>query len=119
MTAELDKVKEDYANAQEQIQTLSDENEELNNYKHDVVLKQKNGIIDSYNELLNEDVLNTYKEKIEDMTTDELEKELAFALVQTKPTLFSNNNDGISGRAPKDDMPEEGIAGILSRYKDK
>ena len=50
------------------------------------------------------------------MSTDELEKELAFTLVQTKPTLFSNE-DRISGRAPKDDTPEEGIAGILSRYK--
>jgi predicted nuclease with TOPRIM domain len=116
MKADLDKVTEDYTNAQAQIQTLTEENEELNTYKHDVMTAQKNELIDRYNDLLNEEVLNTYREKVEDWTYESLEKELAFTLVQTKPTLFSNE-EGISGRAPKDDTPEEGIAGILSRYK--
>ena len=115
MAADLDKVKEEYANAQEQLQTLTEENTELNTYKHDVILEQKKAVIDRYSELLNEEVLDTYRAKIEDMDTDDLEKELAFTLVQTKPTLFSNE-ERISGRAPKDDTPEEGIAGILSRY---
>ena len=42
---------------------------------------------------------------------------LAYALVQSQPTLFTNNNDNNSGYVPKDDVEPTGIDGIISRYK--
>ena len=50
------------------------------------------------------------------MTKDELDKELAYSLVRSKPTLFSNEQEE-SGYTPKDDHAREGIEGILSRYQ--
>ena len=50
------------------------------------------------------------------MTKDELDKELAYSLVQSKPTLFSNQENE-SGYTPKDESNLQGIEGILSRYK--
>ena len=49
------------------------------------------------------------------MTKDELDKELAYTLVQNKPALFTNNED--PAYVPKDDHTPSGIEGILSRYK--
>ena len=50
------------------------------------------------------------------MTKDELDKELAYTLVQNKPTLFTNNNDE-PAYIPKDPVAPTGIEEILSRYK--
>ena len=79
-------------------------------------MKEKEAVLDHYSTLLDAEVLNSFKEKIEEMTKDELDKELAYSLVQSKPTLFSNEQEE-SGYTPKDDHAPEGIEGILSRYK--
>lgn len=114
--AELDTVNENYTAAQSQIESLTEANKELENFKADVVLKEKEAVLDHYSTLLDAEVLNSFKEKIEEMTKDELDKELAYSLVQSKPTLFSNEQEE-SGYTPKDDHAPEGIEGILSRYK--
>jgi len=114
--AELDKVNENYTAAQSQIESLTEANKELENFKADIVLKEKEAVIDHYSSLLDAEVLNSFKEKIEDMTKDELDKELAYSLVQSKPTLFSNQEEE-QGYTPKDDQNQGGIEGILSRYK--
>ncbi len=56
-----------------------------------------------------------YENHKDEMTKDELDKELAYTLVQNKPTLFTNNED--PSYVPKDDHTPSGIEGILSRYK--
>ena len=114
--AELDTVNENYTAAQSQIESLTEANKELENFKADVVLKEKEAVLDHYSTLLDAEVLNSFKEKIEEMTKDELDKELAYSLVRSKPTLFSNEQEE-SGYTPKDDHAPEGIEGILSRYK--
>jgi hypothetical protein len=114
--AELDKVNENYTAAQSQIESLTEANKELENFKADIVLKEKEAVIDHYSSLLDAEVLNSFKEKIEDMTKDELDKELAYSLVRSKPTLFSNQENE-SGYTPKDESNLQGIEGILSRYK--
>lgn len=114
--AELDKVNENYTAAQSQIESLTEANKELENFKADIVLKEKEAVIDHYSSLLDAEVLNSFKEKIEDMTKDELDKELAYSLVQSKPTLFSNQEEE-QGYTPKDGQNQGGIEEILSRYK--
>ena len=113
---ELDEVKENYTAAQSQIESLTEANKELETFKADVILKEKEAVIDHYSSLLDAEVLNSFKEKIGDMTKDELDKELAYSLVQSKPTLFSNQENE-SGYTPKDESNLQGIEGILSRYK--
>ena len=113
---ELDEVKENYTAAQSQIESLTEANKELETFKADVILKEKEAVIDHYSSLLDAEVLNSFKEKIGDMTKDELDKELAYSLVQSKPTLFSNQENE-SGYTPKDESNLQGIEVILSRYK--
>ncbi len=113
---ELNEKTEAYTNAQTQIEELTTEKEELETYKANIVHEQKEAILAQYNNLLNEETLNSYNEKLDDMTSDQLERELAYALVQSKPTLFSKNDEN-HNFAPKDDKAEEGITGILNRYK--
>ena len=113
---ELDEVKENYTAAQSQIESLTEANKELETFKADVILKEKEAVIDHYSSLLDAEVLNSFKEKIGDMTKDELDKELAYSLVQSKPTLFSNQENE-SCYTPKDESNLQGIEGILSRYK--
>lgn len=113
---ELDEVKENYTVAQSQIESLTEANKELETFKANVILKEKEAVIDHYSSLLDAEVLNSFKEKIGDMTKDELDKELAYSLVQSKPTLFSNQENE-SGYTPKDESNLQGIEGILSRYK--
>lgn len=114
--ANLDEVNESYTAAQEQIQSLTEENEELNNYQHEVMTSQKEELIDSYNDMLNEEVLNTYREKIDEWSYESLEKELAFTLVQSKPEVFSRGEGGPI-HMPKDEDDKCGIEAILDRYK--
>ena len=113
---ELNEVKENYTAAQSQIESLTEANKELETFKADVILKEKEAVIDHYSSLLDAEVLNSFKEKIGDMTKDELDRELAYSLVRSKPTLFSNQENE-SGYTPKDESNLQGIEGILSRYK--
>ena len=113
---ELDEVKENYTAARSQIESLTEANKELETFKTDIILNEKEAVIDHYSSLLDAEVLNSFKEKIGDMTKDELDKELAYSLVRSKPTLFSNQENE-SGYTPKDESNLQGIEGILSRYK--
>ena len=116
--AELEEVKGNFEAAQSTIQSLTEEKDALAEFKAAVVLKEKEAIIDHYESLLDVEVINSFKEKIEEMTKEELDKELAYALVQSQPTLFTNDKND-PGRVPKEDPVLSGIEGILSRYKNK
>ena len=116
--AELEEVKGNFEAAQSTIQSLTEEKDALAEFKAAVVLKEKEAVIDHYESLLDVDVIASFKEKIEEMTKEELDKELAYALVQSQPTLFTNDKND-PGRVPKDEQPLTGIEGILSRYKNK
>lgn len=115
MQNELDEVKENYTAAQSQIKSLTEANQELSEFKANVVLQEKEAVIDHYASLLDAEVLDSFKEKINDMTKDELDKELAYSLVQSNPTIFSNQENE-PGYTPKDEAPQ-GIEGILNKYK--
>ena len=117
--AELEKANSNFANAQSTIQTLTAEKEDLANFKAGVLKKEKEAVIDSYTTLLDAEVITTFKEKIDEMTREELEKELAYTLVQSQPTLFTNKESD-PGYVPKDqDYLDGSIEGVLSRYKNK
>ena len=115
VATELDGVKADYESAQATIQSLTEENEALAAFKANVVLKEKEAVLDHYSQLLDAEIIESFREKIEDLTKDELDKELAYSLVQSQPTLFTKNEND-PGYVPKDNETLTGIEGILSRY---
>lgn len=116
LETELNETKENYTTALEKIETLNSENESLNEFKAATELKEKEAVIEKYSTLLEEDQINSFKEKLDEFTKEELDKEMAFALVQTKSTIFTNENDGF---VPKDEPNLTGIEAILERQKNK
>jgi len=96
------------------IETLQNENAALNSYKAEIEKAEKESIIDSYANLLSEDTLDSFREKIDEYTAVELDKELAYALKQNNFSAFKKEEAPVV--IPKDNPPT-GIEGILSKYK--
>jgi hypothetical protein len=113
LTTEKENVAGELSTATEKISTLEGELETLKEYKLNIENQEKEAVISKYSEQLSEEVLNQYKEKISEYTVLNLEKDLAYELVNSNPTVFTKNPQFI----PKDNEPQGGIEGILSKYK--
>ena len=116
LETELEEANGNYTTALETIETLNSEKTALDEFKAATELKEKEAVIDKYAALLEEDELNGFKEKIDEFTKEELDKELAFVLVQSKSTIFTNDD---SGFIPKDEPELTGIEAILEKQKNK
>lgn len=113
LTTERDTNAQNYTNAQATISTLTEELETLKNYKLNVETQEKEQVIGSYSELLSEEILTSYREKISEYNSaKDLDKELAYELKQSNPTVFTKTPQYI----PKDHSTS-GIEAILAKYK--
>ena len=118
LEAEMEQVKADYEASQETIANLTTENESLQTYKADMELKEKEAVIEKYVTLLEPATIEDFTNKIADFTKEELDKELAFVLVQTKANIFTKNDDG-AGFIPKDEETLTGVEATLAKFKSK
>ena len=100
--------------ANNNLSSLNEELDSLKVYKAAVEAREKEGVINQYSELLSDDILNNYRERAIDFTAEELDKELAYELKKSNSSIFAKSED--VGYVPKD-VPLEGIAAILSKYK--
>ena len=116
LESELAEANSNYTTALETIDTLTSENESLNSFKAEVELKEKESVLEKYTVLLEEEEINKFREQINEFTKEELDKELAYALVQSKSTIFTNED---STFVPKDEPTLTGIEAILERQKNK
>jgi len=114
LTTEKDSFSAQLDEANNTIISLTEENNSLNTYKIDIENQQKNAVINEYSELLDEETLNSYREKIADYTADELDMHLAYELKKNNSSMFTRDSN--PGFVPKD-VPLEGISAILSKYK--
>lgn len=113
LTTERDTSVENYNNAQAQISTLTNELETLKDYKNSVEAQEKEQVIASYSELLNNEILDSYKSKISEYSSaTELDKELAYELKKTNLEVFTKTPQYL----PKD-TSNTGIEAILAKYK--
>lgn len=112
LTTEKGDIQAQLDTANESLNTLKTENEQLVEYKLQSETAQKMAVIDSYSEMLDDAIINEYKENVGNYTVQSIEKELAFELVKSNPTVFSKNPQYV----PKDE-PTDGLAEILSKYK--
>lgn len=115
LTTERDSFSTQLEEANATISSLTEENDSLNKYKLDIETQQKTAVIDEYSEHLDEEILNSYREKIGDYTAEELDMHLAYELKKNNSSMFSKATDN-PGFVPKD-VPLEGIAAVLSKYK--
>lgn len=113
LTTEKEEVQATYDAAAEQINSLNTELEQLKDYKLNIELAEKQAVIDKYSEQLDEEVISKYTENLVEYTVTDLEKDLAYELVQATPTLFTSSAHKL---IPKDE-PKIGIDAILEQYK--
>lgn len=111
---ERDTANTNYENIKTEIKSINIELDALKNYKKDIENKEKQEVINKYSEQLNQDIIDKYTEKISEYNLIDLEKELAFELVNSNPTIFTNNSS--IRRIPKDEQ-KKGIDAILEQYK--
>lgn len=116
LESDLEEANKNYTNSLEKIKSLEQETTALNEFKEKTELKDKEAVIEKYTSLLEDEQLNEFREKINDFTKEDLDKELAFALVQSKSTIFTNEK---SGFIPKDEPNLTGIEAVLERQKNK
>ena len=100
--------------ANEKIAALNETVDGLNSYKAEIENKEKQSVIDSYAELLSEEILAQYQAKIATYTAIELDKDLAYELKTHNIAAFSKDA-GVT-LIPKDGE-RTGIEAILSKYK--
>jgi phage shock protein A len=113
-----DKLAEDetnYQSAQDSIEQLTTEVEDLRNYKKAVETQQKEAVIAEYVDKLSNDVIETYKAKIDEYSLLDLDKELAYECKKSNTSIF--NTPQSTPKVFFNDTPEGGIEEILSRYK--
>ena len=116
LQSELEEVNSNYTTSLDTIEGLNSQIEELNSFKADVELHEKEAVVAKYSALLDEDELNGFKDRLGEYTKEDLDKELAYTLVQSKSTIFTNNEDDF---IPKPEEHLTGIEAILARQKNK
>lgn len=114
LTTERDSAQTNYSNAENTIATLNSELETLKNYKLQIETKEKEEIITKYSEQLNDEILDSYREKISEYSASDLDKDLAYELVKSNPTIFTKTPQ--QQYIPKDE-PSSGIEAILAKYR--
>ena len=98
------------------INSLTEENASLTSFKTEIEKQQKQAVIEKYADLLDEEIVNTYTENIDNYSIKDLDKELAYELVRANQSVFSNKGQN-AGFVPKDEVVVSGLEEILSKYK--
>lgn len=115
LTTERDQFSTELEEVRGQNSTLNGELEELKTYKLGIETAQKDEIIARYSEQLPEEAINRYMEKVADYSIADLEKDLAFELVKSNPSIFTKNTP--TGYVPSEDGSQDGVEAILAKYK--
>lgn len=116
LTTERDDAVSQLTEAQGSINTLTEENATLSSFKAEIEKQQKQAVISKYTDLLDEETLESYSAKIDEYTAKDLDKELAYELVSTNQSVFTNGNQN-TGYIPKDEPAVGGLDEILSKYQ--
>lgn len=112
LSQEKEVVEETLTETQQLVEELRTEVETLATYRAGVELAEKEAVFEKYEGQLDEVILNSYREKIDEFSNVELEKELAFELVKTNPSMFAQ-----TPRFTPKDVPSSGLSAVLDRYK--
>ena len=119
LTTERDELTNKFTQASEQIETLNQTINTLNEYKLAKETEEKQAIINKYADKLNEDVIDSYRKNMSEFTLEALDKELAFELVKSNPSIFSLE-DSDSFRIHKNESTHKSeIEQLLDKYENK
>lgn len=112
LTEQLSEANQNYSTAQGRITELEGTVSSLESYKLEQEKADKQKVLDKYSELLDEETIQNYTKRLAEYTCKDLDKELAYELVQADNDLFTK----IKGYVPKD-APKSGIEELLDKYE--
>ncbi len=113
-TSDTETVSEELEQANLKIAELENEIAELREFKLAVEKTEKEAVIASYEELLSDEVLESYKARIDEFSSVDLDKDLAYEL--KKSGMFTKGAEApeiVPSREPE----LSGIESILEKYK--
>ena len=117
LTTERDNALSSLVESQTTVVSLNEEIAALNSFKAEIEKKEKEAIVAKYAKLLREEVLATYTAKLDEYTDlKTLDKDLAYELVTTNNSVFTNSNPQ-PAYVPRDTGVSNGLEGILDKYK--
>ena len=116
LTTENETLHADMESLQSNFNALETETKELREFKLAAEEAEKKIIIDKYAQKLPDEVISKYSSKIAEFTALDLDKELAYEMVNNTPDIFSFNPNG---QYVPQDFNAGGIEEILTQYQKK
>ena len=117
LTTERDDAVSKLADSVITVNSLNEEIATLNSFKADIEKKEKEAVIAKYTKVLAADVIESYTAKINEYTcAKELDKDMAYELVSTNQSVFTNNGNPQPAYVPRD-TSVTGLGAILDKYK--
>ena len=118
LTTERDDALSQLTESQATVNSLNEEIATLNSFKAGVEKNEKKAVIAKYEKLLSADVIDTYTAKIDDYADAKaLDKDMAYELVSTNQSVFTNNGNPQPAYVPRDTSAGNGLGAILDKYK--
>ena len=101
-----------YNDLNTQYSALVEENTALKDYKQNIESQHKEAVIAEYAGKLSEEVIDTYKAKLDEYTAEDLDMHLAYELKKSGSAFIQEKDKYILK-----DTEKSGVEAILSRYK--
>ena len=95
-------------------ETLKNEIEALKSYKLGIENEQKESVLSEYENQLSDEILNSYKEKINEYSVIDLDKELAYELKKANISAFTKQPE--QKVVQKNGVVKTGLDEILNKY---
>lgn len=114
LNTEKETAESNCAAATQTISELTEENESLKSYKYAAEKAKKQAVVDSYSELLGNEIIEEFSAKLDEYADETaLDMALAYELKKTNLSVFTKTPTYL----PKPEDNEGGLAELLSKYK--
>lgn len=114
LNTEKSALEEKFNLSQGENETLKNEIEALKSYKLGIENEQKESVLSEYENQLSDEILNSYKEKINEYSVIELDKELAYELKKANISAFTKQPE--QKVVQKNGVVKTGLDEILNKY---
>lgn len=114
LNTEKSALEEKFNLSQGENETLKNEIEALKSYKLGIEKEQKESVLSEYENQLSDETLNSYKEKINEYSVIDLDKELAYELKKANISAFTKQPE--QKFVQKNGIVKTGLDEILNKY---
>lgn len=114
LKTEKSALEEKFNLSQGENETLKNEIEALKSYKLGIEKEQKESVLSEYENQLSDEILNSYKEKINEYSVIDLDKELAYELKKANISAFTKQPE--QKFVQKNGIVKTGLDEILNKY---